>query len=109
MIRAIKVLPSEWGTAKKPWFIFTTSYWCPGRANKAAIADNAELLKHFESQDRDSVEPVDGELRAQVAAGECVAIRGELGSEGRGTRGFLLITREKNGPLLINLSCEDAT
>ena len=78
MIRAIKVLPSEWGTAKKPWFIFTTSYWCPGRANKAAIADNAELLKRFESENRDSVEPVGENLRAQVAAGECVAIRGKL-------------------------------
>ena len=81
-IWATQVLPSEWGAAKKPWFLFTASYWCPGLANKAAIADSAELLKHFESENRNAVEPVEEGLRAQVAAGECVAIRGELRVEG---------------------------
>ena len=80
------MLHSEWGTAKKPWFLFTTGYWCPGRANKAAIADNTGLLMHFESENREAVEPVDEGLRAQVATGECVAIRGEFRAEGRGNR-----------------------
>lgn len=76
MIRAIQVVPSEWGTAKKPWFIFTCSYWCPSRASKIAMADSAELLQS-ESNNRNSVEPVEEKLKALVAAGECVAIRGE--------------------------------
>ena len=42
------------------------------------MADNQKLLEHFESENRESVEPVEEGLRAQVAAGECVAIRGEL-------------------------------
>ena len=79
---AIQVLPSEWGTARKPWFLFTTSYWCPGRANRAAVAENAKLLGHFESENRDSVEPVEEGLRAQVQAGDCVAIRGKILAEG---------------------------
>ncbi|CAM9541397.1 unnamed protein product [Ascophyllum nodosum] len=70
------VLPSEWGTARKPWFLFTTSYWCPGRANSAVVAGNAKLLGHFESENRDSVEPVEERLKTQVETGDCVAIRG---------------------------------
>ena len=42
------------------------------------MSDNKKLLERFESENRDSVEPVDQGLRAQVAAGECVAIRGEM-------------------------------
>ena len=81
-VDAIQVLPSEWGTARKPWFLFTTSYWCPGRANRAAVAENAKLLGHFESEHRDSVEPVEEGLRTQVQAGDCVAIRGKVLAEG---------------------------
>lgn len=29
-----QVVPSEWGTHQKPWFIFTKGYWCPGLANR---------------------------------------------------------------------------
>lgn len=43
----------------------------------SAMADSKKLLEHFESENRESVEPVEEGLRAQVAAGECVAIRGE--------------------------------
>lgn len=75
MMACAQVLPSEWGTAKKPWFFLTRNYWCPGSA-KTAVSDNLKTLEHFESEGRDSVEPVDDELRAQVAGGECVAIRG---------------------------------
>eukprot|EP00903_Cladosiphon_okamuranus_P008962 g8576.t1 len=67
------VIPSEWGTARKPWFFLTRNYWCGGK--KAAVSDS-KVLEHFESEGRDSVEPVDDDLRTQVAAGECVAIRG---------------------------------
>ena len=81
-VDAIQVLPSEWGTARKPWFFFTPSYWCPGRANRAAVAKNAKLLGHFESENRDSVEPVEEGLRAQVQTGDCVAIRGKVLAEG---------------------------
>lgn len=41
------------------------------------MADNLKVLEHFESENRDSVEPVGDELRGQVANGECVAIRGK--------------------------------
>lgn len=72
------MLPSEWGTAKKPWFFLTANYWCPGSGTQSVLKDNLKELEHFESEGRDSVEPVEDELRSQVAAGECVAIRGEL-------------------------------
>ena len=42
------------------------------------MSDSKKLLEHFESENRESVEPVEEGLRAQVAAGECVALRGEL-------------------------------
>lgn len=71
-----QTLPSEWGTNKKPWFFLTRNYWCSG-STKAGASDNLKVLEHFESEGRDTVEPVDDELRTQVAAGECVAIRGE--------------------------------
>lgn len=46
--------------------------------NSSAMSDSKKLLEHFESEKRESVEPVEEGLRAQVAAGKCVAIRGEL-------------------------------
>ncbi|CAM9216529.1 unnamed protein product, partial [Ectocarpus fasciculatus] len=70
------VMPSEWGTAKKPWFFLTAKHWFPGTSTKSALADKLELLQTDESEGKVSVEPVDDELRMQVAAGECVAIRG---------------------------------
>ncbi|CAM9259808.1 unnamed protein product [Ectocarpus sp. 4 AP-2014] len=73
---ATNVLPSEWGTSRKPWFIFTKSYWLSGMTNREAMAKNSELLGHDESEGRPSVEPASEELRAQVPAGQCVAIRG---------------------------------
>ncbi len=72
-----QVIPSEWGTAKKPWFFLSGNYWCPGRSNNVT-SDNQKALGHFESEGRDSVEPVEDELRTQVASGECVAIRGKF-------------------------------
>ena len=39
-----QVLPSEWGTAQKPWFIFTKSYWCPGIANRLVAREKRLLL-----------------------------------------------------------------
>lgn len=39
--------------------------------------EHSKVLEHDESENRDAVEPVEDELRAQVASGECVAIRGE--------------------------------
>ncbi|CAN0530043.1 unnamed protein product, partial [Ectocarpus sp. 8 AP-2014] len=41
---ATNVLPSEWGTSQKPWFIFTKSYWLSGMTNREAMAKNSELL-----------------------------------------------------------------
>lgn len=38
---------------------------------------NAELLRHDESENLSTVEPVSDELRGQVQAGQCVAIRGK--------------------------------
>ena len=58
---------------RKRLFVF----WFGWDENSSAMADNQKLLDHFESEDRDSVEPVEQSLRAQVAAGECVAMRGE--------------------------------
>lgn len=43
------------------------------------MAKSSELLGHDESEGRPSVEGVAEELRSQVAAGQCVAIRGEQG------------------------------
>ena len=43
------------------------------------MAKSASVLEHDESEGRPSVEAVPDELRAQVAAGQCVAIRGERG------------------------------
>lgn len=40
------------------------------------MAESKKLLDHDESENRDSVEPVSADLRAQVDSGECVAIRG---------------------------------
>ncbi|CAN0462935.1 unnamed protein product, partial [Hapterophycus canaliculatus] len=71
-----QVLPSEWGTAKKPYFFLTKNFWCPGSDNFSALEDNQKVLERDESVGRDSVEEVDSELRSQVPAGECVAIRG---------------------------------
>lgn len=41
------------------------------------MAKNSEVLGYDESEGQPSVEAVPDELRAQVAAGQCVAIRGE--------------------------------
>lgn len=71
-----QVLPSEWGTANKPWFFLTKRYWCPG-AKSALSDDTLKVLERDESEGRDCVEPVEDDLRAQVAARECVAIRGK--------------------------------
>lgn len=73
-----QVVPSEWGTAQKPWFFLTKNYWCPGSGNKTVLADNMKAMGHFESENRDSVEPVSDELKTQVTSGDCVAIRGEF-------------------------------
>lgn len=40
------------------------------------MAKSATALEHDESEGRTSVEAVPDDLRAQVAAGQCVAIRG---------------------------------
>lgn len=44
--------------------------------NSAAMDENMQQLERFESDGRDSVEPVENDLKPQVANGECVAIRG---------------------------------
>ncbi|CAN0116974.1 unnamed protein product, partial [Discosporangium mesarthrocarpum] len=71
-----QVLPSEWGTQEKPWFLFTKRYWFPSAATRADLAGSQDLLNHDESENNNAVEPVPESLRAQVANGECVAIRG---------------------------------
>lgn len=40
------------------------------------MAKGSEVLGHDESEGKPSIEAVPDELRAQVAAGQCVAIRG---------------------------------
>ncbi|CAM9263174.1 unnamed protein product [Hapterophycus canaliculatus] len=70
------VLPSEWGTAKKPGFFMTKKHWFPHGSKTSALSYNMKALEHDESEDRDSVEAVEDVLKKQVAAGECVAIRG---------------------------------
>ena len=75
----MQVLPSEWGTNKKPLFFLTRGYWCPG-IKSVPSSDTLKVLGRDESDGRDCVEPVEGELRAQVAAGECIAIRGKAHS-----------------------------
>lgn len=72
-----QVLPSEWGTAKKPWFFLTKAHWFPQGSNRSALSNNMKALERDESEDRPSVEAVDDALKKQVRAGECVAIRGE--------------------------------
>ena len=54
-------------------------YLILGMPNRDAMAKSASALAHDESEGRPSVEAVPDELRAQVAAGQCVAIRGERG------------------------------
>lgn len=54
----------------------TKNHWFPGSI-KSALSDNLKVLERDESEGRDSVEPVDVELRTQLATGECVAIRGK--------------------------------
>ena len=57
-----------------------------GMPHRDAIAKSASALEHDESEGRPSVEAVPDEVRAQIAAGQCVAIRGRCGytrSEGR--------------------------
>lgn len=49
--------------------------------NREAMGKSASVLSHDESEGRPSVEAVPDELRAQVAAGQCVAIRGESRNE----------------------------
>ena len=51
--------------------------WMPHRD---AMAKSASVLEHDESEGRPSVEVVPDDLRAQIAAGQCVAIRGACGS-----------------------------
>lgn len=41
------------------------------------MASNAEALNHDESENKESVEGVSDDLKAQVSSGQCVAIRGE--------------------------------
>lgn len=56
------------------------------------MANSEKLLEHDESENSDSVEPVSADLRAQVASGECVALRGTCmhhcrsAEKGRGTK-----------------------
>ena len=42
-----QVLPSEWGTAQKPWFIFTKNYWCPGMANRLVAREKRLLFRLY--------------------------------------------------------------
>lgn len=48
--------------------------------DREAMGRSASVLAHDESEGRPSVEAVPDDLRAQVAAGQCVAIRGESGN-----------------------------
>ncbi|CAM9958417.1 unnamed protein product, partial [Discosporangium mesarthrocarpum] len=72
-----KVIPSEWGTQEKPWFLFTRAYWFPKAVTRADLESNRDLLAHDESENNNAVEGVAQSLRAQISNGECVAIRGK--------------------------------
>jgi ATP-binding cassette subfamily A (ABC1) protein 3 len=38
-----QVVPSEWGTHQKPWFIFLPSYWCPDKVANTPQAARANI------------------------------------------------------------------
>lgn len=69
------MIPSEWGTSNSPLFFLAKSYWFPG---STALEDKLKYLQCFESEKRTAMEPVGDDLMSQVAAGKCVAIRGEI-------------------------------
>jgi len=74
-----QVIPSEWGTHRKPWFLLTPSFWCPRRTGRHTIEQfRSQLLQKEESNGNPNVQPVSDDLKAQIEAGDCVAIR-ELG------------------------------
>lgn len=41
-----QVLRSQWGTTRKPWFVFTKSYWLSGTANRFVTLRRGKALKN---------------------------------------------------------------
>lgn len=65
---------------ERSWFSWDHSLYSSclvGRKHRGSMEENHNLLKSFESDNRDTVEAVEDELKSQIASKQCVAIRGE--------------------------------
>mmetsp|Transcript_6325 Transcript_6325/g.7912 ORF Transcript_6325/g.7912 Transcript_6325/m.7912 type:complete len:1988 (-) Transcript_6325:343-6306(-) len=72
-----QVLPSEWGTHKKFYFLFQPSYWCPGKAGASTLESAREaLISKEESVNNPNVQAVADDIKTQIESGDCVAMRG---------------------------------
>jgi len=70
-----QVLPSQWGTSLKPWFLFTKAYWQPQAAAKNDYENCKNAMKtKGEHNKNENVQPVAENLLKQIDSGECVMI-----------------------------------
>jgi len=91
-----QVIPSEWGTHLKPWFLLTGSYWCPSKVGKDTIEQfRSQLAQKEESVDNPNVQPVSDDLKRQLDTGDCVAIR-ELGKTFFSSMGTKVAVKDLN-------------
>jgi len=71
-----QVIPSEWGTHRKPWFLLTLSYWCPAAAGRKTIEEcRSQIVQNEESITNPNVQAVADDLKSQLESDDCVAIR----------------------------------
>lgn len=66
-----RVMRPDYGQAYPPWFPFTASYWCPGRATSYVPDGDASALS-----EELPLEPVTDTLQRQSESGENIEIRG---------------------------------
>ncbi|CAM9360676.1 unnamed protein product [Chrysoparadoxa australica] len=70
------VVPTEWGTNRPWYFLFTRSYWFPGSPKVGQETAEADLLEHDETlRGNNNIEPVGEQLRRQLQSKRCVALR----------------------------------
>jgi hypothetical protein len=73
------VLPSQYGVAKKWYFVCTKSFWCGAkkRVRRATINESANLLEDDEqAKNSHDFEPVSANVKRQEENNECLKIMG---------------------------------
>ena len=79
-------MPSEFGVALPPYFIFRPSYWKTGEIWTSGESASYSTVA-VNDIDIVNVEEVGEDLKRQEGLNECVQIKGEGGSEDEAQRG----------------------